>query len=91
MSQTKRLLASFVGLLIGGLLGGAGLYEVFTKLPIVRQSPPLALLSVLVGAGIAVLGGYLGLLAALKVQKSKLARKRSSKQGPQFVPRKQRK
>ena len=91
MSQTKRLVASLIGLLLGGALGGYGLYLLFQNVPVVRLSPPLALLSVAAGAGVAVLGGYLGLLLAFRLQRGKLAKKRSAKQGPQFVPRKKRK
>jgi hypothetical protein len=89
--QGTRLLGSLIGLLVGGAFGGFGIYLAFKDYQPVSRSPQLALLAVLIGAAVTVLGGYLGLLLSFKLQKGKLARKRSAKQTHQFVPRKKRK
>jgi len=79
------------GLLLGAAVGGAGIYLVYTYYEPVYSNPTLALLTIVIlGGGFAILGGYLGLLLTMKVQKAHRA-KQSSKNTKKFVPKKKRK
>lgn len=91
MARTSGMIASLIGLIIGALCGGAGIYLIFKFYPRVTASPTLALLSLLVvGAGPTLLGGYLALLIAGKTHKAKRARNHRAQTPLKFVPRKER-
>ena len=90
MSEVKRLIASMLGLLVGAAVGFAGIYIVCTYYEPVYASPTLTLLTIVVlGGGCAILGGYLGLLITMKIQKAGRAKRKQDKR--KFVPKNKRK
>jgi uncharacterized protein (DUF1501 family) len=86
------MLAALVGLVIGGAVGGGAIYAVwkiyYTQ---VTQNPDLAIGgAVVIGGTLTVLGGYMGMLLAVKAQKASKSKSRGQT-GHKFVPRNKRK
>jgi len=86
------LLASLVGVVLGGAVGASGFYLLFRFYEPVAGMPGVTLGSAIVLVGGGVLGGgYLGLLIITKVQKARRAKVRQKKSAKKFTPAKKRK
>lgn len=92
MRDISRLLASLVGVIIGGGVGASGFYLLFRFYEPAAGMPGLTLSAAIVLVGGGVLGGgYLALLTITKVQKARRAKARRKKEAKKFASTKKRK
>lgn len=92
MKDISRLLASLVGVVLGGGVGAGGFYLLFRFYEPIAGMPGVTLGSAIVLVGGGVLGGgYLGLMIITKVQKARRAKARRKREAKRFVSAKKKK